>query len=358
MTPNIHFSVTWGAILENGGELHKFLLLLILKVRIPFFPLFCLNSLPLALHPLDNQHPTDESHDSHICLGRLTESSSQESARQEPFLWTPRLPVHYKNKTNGLPAQKFLSSLFTNPHKFQNRLIPGQHFWHQYAKSRHKKEFPDAFSMCTFYEKNNSFDSPASEKWIMRQEKVVDLFFFSCFRAGKQSQTVTSKAHQQKGSISLGCISYCSKTPWNVSNTIMHFGKDLLSGLTRVGKGWNGHLQDVRCPLHPALLQGPGLSHSDQPSADLELRPRRERRVERKHGGDGYFGEKKRLWRIYGLFFPLLEMKWNWCPLPPNYVEPVLFLGFDWLKHNKKFSLKREYRYLHILDALVYKKIP
>ena len=82
-----------------------------------------------------------------------------------------------------------------------------------------------------------------------------------------------------------------------------------MSGLTRVGKGWNGHLQDVPCPLQPALLQVPELRHSDQPSAGLELRPRREGRVERKPGGDGCFGEKKRLWRIYGAFFPLLEMK-------------------------------------------------
>ena len=76
-----------------------------------------------------------------------------------------------------------------------------------------------------------------------------------------------------------------------------------------MGKGWNGHLQDVPCPLHTALLQVPELSRSDQPSAGLDLRPRREWRVERKHGGDGCFAEKKRLWRIYGVFFPLLEMK-------------------------------------------------
>ena len=55
-----------------------------------------------------------------------------------------------------------------------------------------------------------------------------------------------------------------------------------MSGLTRVGKGWNGHLQDVPCPLQPALLQVPELRHSDQPSAGLELRPRRDGRVERK----------------------------------------------------------------------------
>ena len=58
--------------------------------------------------------------------------------------------------------------------------------------------------------------------------------------------------------------------------------------------------------MHSHRVNGRGVTHG---GADLELRPRRERRVERKHGGDGYFGEKKRLWRIYGLFFPLLEMK-------------------------------------------------
>lgn len=44
--------------------------------------------------------------------------------------------------------------------------------------------------------------------------------------------------------------------------------------------------------------------------------------------------------------------------LPPDYMEPVLFLGFDLLKHNKKFSLKGEHKYLYILDALACKKTP
>ena len=56
----------------------------------------------------------------------------------------------------------------------------------------------------------------------------------------------------------------------------------------------------------------------------------------------------------------LHSLKWNEISvsLPPNYLEPVLFLGFDLLKHNKKFSLKGEHKYLYILDALAYKKIP
>lgn len=147
--------------------------------------------------------------------------------------------------------------------------------------------------------------------------------FLSCFRAKVKSDCDIKGSHQQKGSISLVHQSYCSKTLWNVSNTILHFGKDLLSGLTR-WKGWNGHLQDVRCPLHPASLQVPELSHSDQPPAGLELRP-----VKGKEGGEKgwwwwvFWREKEaleNLWSVFStswnemkLVSPSPQIMWNQC---------------------------------------------
>lgn len=57
---------------------------------------------------------------------------------------------------------------------------------------------------------------------------------------------------------------------------------------------------------------------------------------------------------ISGVFFPY---PWSEIKLPPpqTYLEPVLLLSFDLLKHNKNVSLKGDHKYLYVLDALAYK---
>lgn len=117
-------------------------------------------------------------------------------------------------------------------------------------------------------------------------------------------------------------------------------------------KHWNIHVQDVPCPFHPALLKVPESSHHC-----LELRLRRERRVDRKGGGDGHYGEKGP-WRFRGVFLPY---PWNEIKIifpHTTYLKPEPLLNFDLLKHNKNFSLKGGHKYLHTCNALAYNKSP
>lgn len=106
-----------------------------------FCLLFCLNSLLLALHPLESEHPTVMKVKISISAwGCELMPPTQSQSGTEPFLWTPSLLVHDRNKTNwATGTEAFVFAFFANPHRYQNRLVPGQHFYHKYAEWRHTK---------------------------------------------------------------------------------------------------------------------------------------------------------------------------------------------------------------------------
>lgn len=67
------------------------------------------------------------------------------SLTQSCFSEHPASQVLYKGETNWATSSKVFVFAFYKS--------LGQHFWHKYAKSRYKKEFPDSFCMCSFLQK-------------------------------------------------------------------------------------------------------------------------------------------------------------------------------------------------------------
>lgn len=97
-TPNIHFPVLQAELFWERGEglinSFYFSILAFLSTILP--QLFA-----LPLHPLDGQHPTDASQDFHICLGVLTDSINQKSARHGSFSEHPASQCTTKAISSG-----------------------------------------------------------------------------------------------------------------------------------------------------------------------------------------------------------------------------------------------------------------
>lgn len=97
-----------------------------------FCLLFCLNSLPVALHLPGSQHPTDENQKFHMCLGMSTDATSPKSVRHRAVCLNIQLPSASQCITEArrteLRGQKLLPlRRFANPPRYQNWLLAGQH---------------------------------------------------------------------------------------------------------------------------------------------------------------------------------------------------------------------------------------
>lgn len=207
-------------------------------------------------------------------------------------------------------------------------------------KSRHKKEFPDSFSVCVvsifscFWEE----DGIAEER-----SKPILLFLFQSWKARSDCEI---KGYPTKRSR----ISEALATALRLSKKCL-IQQIYCPAQVEWEEHWNYHLQSVPCSFDPALLQVLEWSQSGQSSAwswtPAEREGWRESVVVM-----GSLEKKEIMENFWSVFFP---SPGNEIKLPPplHCLEPEPLSRLWFAKAQQKFPPKGEHRSLCILDALV-----